>query len=167
MTRDLITKRQEEQIWDLVHDHYALDPDMDRNGATYLADQVRDALRNKRHYFERQHRKALGRKFLKGLGIFAVLAALAFGVFLFVHFTTDDYAGLDKGEALDNAAGAVLSYYGENDLPSNLEVESVEKSKIFGSEAWRVDYEGTLCVYARDKLSNEDKDNFVFENCEV
>lgn len=157
---ELATRDQETLVWDALYSARSLITDAD--DARRAADQVVELLRRGRAYNKqglvdaRRERRARRwrkvRSWLAGLTTLAVVAAGAsVGGYAIWKVHANDYAGVDPATVKSASAGAINRWFGQNDLPANLQIISQTHSHLYGKKAWFVlyngDRRGPVCVY--------------------
>jgi hypothetical protein len=130
------------QLWNDIYDAEALrsDPAEARRVADETVSLVAEG-RNARSYRRRADVWGATRTFL-GYALVTVLlvGGIANAIYWPLKVHSNDYAHVDPGSVEGAAAEAIRQWYGENDLPANLQVISKEKSSLYGDRAWKVRY---------------------------
>lgn len=143
MVRDEYT---DASVWNAVHDAAMLqvgDPDQARR----VADRVISDVKDGRSYHRQNDKERRGRTRKRVLKISAgwgaalsVLGGAAVGITALVHAQDDNYAGYGPNNVLKHGQIAVSSWYGLDNAPDNLRVVKKSHSRVYGQDAWKVDY---------------------------
>lgn len=147
----LARRTETDVVWDAVVSQLEMNPDYDHDGAVALADRARTLMERGAKYDEaerRAARRAARVERAKDIGQWAGVAVAALAVvavnFWWIHAVAShnnrDYAGYGPKKAPVHASYAIQAWYGQNDLPPNLQLKGEQRSHIFGQDAWKVDY---------------------------
>lgn len=160
MSAQTVERTRETIVWDAVNNALTLNgatPDEACSEADHVIAWMKAGQREQsavRRAARRQERAAGWAKARVRLTWAAVILAVMFGVlnvpYWIVRSHANDYGGTDPGSVADGAAYAVRAWYGQNDLPSNLQLVSQTHSTLYGRKAWLVRYTGSgkpVCVY--------------------
>lgn len=159
---ELKPRDQETVVWNAVYNARIEELADNADDARRAADQVVELIRRGHAYNEQGIREARRERrldLLRGIrnalavmiAIGAVLAGIGFGIYEIYAVHANDYAGVDPATVRSDAARAINRWFGQNDLPANLQIVSQTHSHLYGKKAWFVryngDHRGPVCVY--------------------
>lgn len=157
---ELQPSARESLVWDAIYNERSLVTDP--ADARRAADEVVDLLRRGRKYdlqtVKDARRERRGRLARKAGGILATLAVIGVilsgigtGIYAIVETHANDYAGVDPATVKKDAADAIHAWFGQNDLPANLQITEQRHALLYGNKAWLVvyngDQRGPVCAY--------------------
>lgn len=147
-------------VWNAVYNDRSLVTDPD--DARRLADDVTEQMKRGLAYNEAQHEQWRARLWSsrwnalkRFLGWSTLVLAIGFGIANAIYWPirvhANDYAHVDPGSVPGQAAQAVRQWFGQNDLPANLQIVEQKHSLLYGQRAWYVLYTGEhgqkVCAY--------------------